>query len=154
MQLNCIPNIRRMKSKSKYRKWLLKSEYSVRTIQFWILSISSMLNINWFLTILSINRKQQREIEIKEATKRRQQAQRKAIVKNSPIYRVIPHMIWSRRTALATTAFSIVIGICAYYYKTQFISMTSGVSWNSINYMAVLFNRYGHIANRTPSIVY
>ncbi|XP_031624630.1 TBC1 domain family member 20 [Contarinia nasturtii] len=72
--------------------------------------------------------KEQREKEIKEAAKRRLQIQRKAAAKNSLVYRYIPQILWNRRTALATTAFSIVIGICAYYYKAQFISLTSGIS--------------------------
>ncbi|XP_055303037.1 TBC1 domain family member 20 [Sitodiplosis mosellana] len=76
--------------------------------------------------------KQQREKEIKAAKAaaeaRRLRIQRKEAAKHSLINRLIPQMMWSRRTALATTAFSIVIGICAYYYKAQFISMTSGIS--------------------------
>lgn len=62
------------------------------------------------------------------AAARLQRIQRKEAAKHSLINRLIPQMLWSRRTALATTAFSIVIGICAYYYKAQFISMTSGIS--------------------------
>lgn len=78
--------------------------------------------------LMVIQEKKQREQEQKEAAKRRLQAQRKAVAKNSLLYRILPTILWSRRTALATTAFSIVIGICAYYYKTQFISVTSGFS--------------------------
>lgn len=73
-------------------------------------------------------RKKQREIDQKEAAKRRLQLQRKAAAKNSIIYRILPQMLWSRRAAVATTAFSIVIGICAYYYKAQLVSVTNGFS--------------------------
>lgn len=75
-----------------------------------------------------LKEKQQRELEIKEAARRRELRERKRIAKDSIINRLIPHVLWSRRTALASTAISIVIGICAYYYKTQFISVTSGFS--------------------------
>lgn len=79
---------------------------------------------HWFVCF----RKKQREIDIKKAAERRLQLQRKAAAKNSIIGRLIPHMMWSRRTAFVTTAFSIMVGLCAYYYKTQFISVTSGFS--------------------------
>lgn len=74
-----------------------------------------------------VHRKQQREKDAKAAAKRRLQLNQKA-AKNSIINRLIPQMMWSRRTAFVTTAFSIMVGICAYYYKTQFISVTSGFS--------------------------
>lgn len=48
----------------------------------------------------------------------------------------------------STNYIFIVIGICACYFKTQFISATSRFSWNSFNYMTILFHRYIHIGNR------
>lgn len=88
-------------------------------------SVKTHLNLK---ILLFKNRKQQRELEIKEAARRRELRDRKRVAKDSIINRLIPHVLWSRRTALASTAISIVIGICAYYYKTQFISVTSGFS--------------------------
>lgn len=87
-------------------------------------------------------RKQQREKEAKEAAKRRLQLQRKAAARNSIVYRILPQMLWSKRSMFVTTAFSIVVGICAYYYKAHLISMTSGFSWNTANYMVFMFQRY------------
>lgn len=100
-----------------------------------------------------VDRKKQREIDIRKAAQRREALQRKAVAKNSVLYRLLPHMLWTRRTALATTAFSIVIGICAYYYKAQFISVTSGFSWNSASYMTILFHRFSHITGRSLNAV-
>lgn len=42
--------------------------------------------------------------------------------KNPPplIYRLIPHVfLLNKRSIVVTTAFSIFVGICAYYYKTN-----------------------------------
>lgn len=74
-------------------------------------------------------RKLQRERDALAAAERRRLAKQRALAKNaSVIQRLVPQMLWNRRSAFVTTAFSIVVGICAYYYKTQFISITSGIS--------------------------
>lgn len=77
----------------------------------------------------SFYRKQQREKDARAAAERRRQwEKRRALAKQSVIQRMVPQMLWNRRSAFVTTAFSIVVGICAYYYKTQLISITSGIS--------------------------
>lgn len=64
-----------------------------------------------------------REEEDKAFETRRQMIQRRRNPKTPTpplIYRLIPHaLLLSRKSIIVTTAFSIVIGIFAYYYKNQ-----------------------------------
>lgn len=85
-------------------------------------------------------RKKQREKEAQAAAKRRLQLQRKAAGKDSIVHRILP--VWTRRSVFMTTAFSIVVGFCAYYYKAQLISISSGISWNTANYFTFMLQRF------------
>lgn len=54
---------------------------------------------------------------------------RKIVAKKSILNRIIPSTLWSRRSVFVTTAFSILVGICAYYYKANLIAINgSGFS--------------------------
>lgn len=69
--------------------------------------------------------KQQRAIDEEKALARRKQhANRRAgIPPQSFVNRFLPPALISKRSVIVTTAFSILVGICAYYYKTHFLSV-------------------------------
>uniref|UniRef100_A0A1B0CZR8 Uncharacterized protein n=1 Tax=Phlebotomus papatasi TaxID=29031 RepID=A0A1B0CZR8_PHLPP len=62
------------------------------------------------------------EYLLQERMRRRRAAMQKKRDRPVPIgflNRLLPHTLLNRRIVLVTTAFSILVGICAYYYKAQ-----------------------------------
>lgn len=70
--------------------------------------------------------KQQRQREEKEAIDRRKRLARNSQSKASYLLNHWLPQILTPKSFIVTTAFSILVGICAYYYKSQY--MTTGIS--------------------------
>lgn len=68
-----------------------------------------------------------RQVEEDCIKQRRHQYNMRKIKANQPsesiIQKIVPNLLLTRRSVLVTTAFSIFVGICAYYYKTQFLNV-------------------------------
>lgn len=73
-----------------------------------------------------VKEKLQRKKEQENMERRRREIQRRKAASSSLIRRILPEMLRSRRSVFVTTAFSILVGICAYYYKSHF--MQAGIS--------------------------
>lgn len=70
-----------------------------------------------------LHEKQQRAIAEEQAALRRKTALSRRNPTPSFVNKFIPQAILSKRSVIVTTAFSILVGICAYYYKTHFLSV-------------------------------
>ncbi|KAG4072418.1 hypothetical protein HA402_004350 [Bradysia odoriphaga] len=73
-----------------------------------------------------VKEKLQRKLDQENMERRRREIQRRKAASTSIIRRILPEMLRSRRSVFVTTAFSILVGICAYYYKSHF--MQAGIS--------------------------
>ncbi|XP_017478849.1 PREDICTED: TBC1 domain family member 20 [Rhagoletis zephyria] len=97
-----------------------------------LLKTSSFLYDKYSLTVIEkhveelIRReKLQRQLEEKRIQERRKQLARNARAGNNAFARWLPQVL-TPKSMIVTTAFSILVGICAYYYKNQYLS--AGVS--------------------------
>lgn len=77
-----------------------------------------------------IRETEKRKIEMEEAAKRRLQYQLRKAQANKPpaapsfIDKILPNVIMNRRSVIVTTALSIFVGLCAYYYnKSQLLNV-------------------------------
>ncbi|XP_050077628.1 TBC1 domain family member 20 [Anopheles maculipalpis] len=68
--------------------------------------------------------KQQRLNEERDREYRKRYG-KKPPVSNSIISRFLPHLQLSRRSVFVTTAFSILVGFCAYYYRAHYIPLAA-----------------------------
>lgn len=80
--------------------------------------------LKWFITTFlpPFSRKQQRAIEderIRKAQLARRMKGNPRPFNNTFLNSLIPFALMSRRSMIVTTAFSIFVGICAYYYRAQ-----------------------------------
>ncbi|XP_037052434.1 TBC1 domain family member 20 [Bradysia coprophila] len=73
-----------------------------------------------------VREKLQRKLDQENMERRRREIQRRKAASTSIIRRILPGMLRHRRSVFVTTAFSILVGICAYYYKSHFIQ--AGIS--------------------------
>uniref|UniRef100_A0A8W7PE14 Rab-GAP TBC domain-containing protein n=1 Tax=Anopheles coluzzii TaxID=1518534 RepID=A0A8W7PE14_ANOCL len=69
--------------------------------------------------------KQQRLNEEREREYRKRYGKKPPPVPNSIISRFLPHLQLSRRSVFVTTAFSILVGFCAYYYRAHYIPLAA-----------------------------
>ncbi|XP_067625601.1 TBC1 domain family member 20 [Eurosta solidaginis] len=96
-----------------------------------LLKTSSVLYDKYSLTVIEKHveellrkEKLQRQLEEKRIQERRKQIARNARANNN-LAKWLPQML-TPKSMLVTTAFSILVGICAYYYKNQYLA--AGVS--------------------------
>lgn len=98
------------------------------------------------VTLISLSRQKLREEEDKVFETRRQMIQRRRNPQTPApnfIYRLIPQaLLLNRKSILVTTAFSIVIGIFAYYYKTQNTPNVDVIRWGLLHQPAQLYYRF------------
>lgn len=68
--------------------------------------------------------KRQRAIDEEQAAIRRREILRRRAMAANPsfINKYLPNILLTKRKMFVTTAFSILVGICAYYYKSQILS--------------------------------
>ncbi|XP_050319520.1 TBC1 domain family member 20 [Bactrocera neohumeralis] len=97
-----------------------------------LLNTASLLYDKYSLTVIEKHveelvrkEKLQRQLEEKRIQERRKQLARNARAGNNNLARWLPQML-TPKSMIVTTAFSILVGICAYYYKNQYLS--AGVS--------------------------
>uniref|UniRef100_A0A182JIW8 Uncharacterized protein n=1 Tax=Anopheles atroparvus TaxID=41427 RepID=A0A182JIW8_ANOAO len=69
--------------------------------------------------------KQQRLVEERERAYRKLHGKKPPPVSNSIIRRFLPHLQLSRRSVFVTTAFSILVGFCAYYYRAHYMPLSA-----------------------------
>ncbi|XP_004524204.1 TBC1 domain family member 20 [Ceratitis capitata] len=97
-----------------------------------LLKTSSILYNKYSLTVIEKHveelvrkEKLQRQIEERRIQERRKQIARNARNGSNNLSKWLPQML-TPKSMIVTTAFSILVGICAYYYKNQYLS--AGVS--------------------------
>lgn len=114
------------------RKLLIESEFSYLSYFFEYLE-----NYLYF-------RQKLREEEDKVFETRRQMIQRRRNPQPPPfIYRFLPQaLLLNRRSIMVTTAFSIVIGIFAYYYKTHNALNIDVIRWGLLYQPAQFYYRF------------
>ncbi|XP_053958904.1 TBC1 domain family member 20 [Anastrepha ludens] len=97
-----------------------------------LLKTSSILYDKYSLTVIEKHveelvrrEKLQRQLEEQRIQERRKKLARNARAGNNVLARWLPQVL-TPKSMIVTTAFSILVGICAYYYKNQYLS--AGVS--------------------------